>query len=110
MTATTHVRLSYVSYKTEFEATDRAVLFGKLVELASGVVKLWSSDLYHDAMWLSEHMVGHGVVFYFGVRETGTSLDKSEANVSAFNDSVYRVTARVVNGMSTAQIEKVFSR
>lgn len=51
----------------------RALLFGAMVERARPVVQHYLSDLYHDAVWVSEHVVG-ATEFLWMVRENGTDL------------------------------------
>ena len=68
----------------------RAALFGVLVGLARDTVKHYQSDLYHDAIWL------HGVamrpmVFFYGVRESGTDLSFDEDYVRQLNTKIWRI-------------------
>lgn len=61
--------------------TARARLFAKLMELAvtSGRTKNYLSDLYHDAMWLSQ-MEGNET-FWFIARTDGTHIFRDESLV-----------------------------
>ena len=64
-------------------------IFGQLVKLAidKGIAH-YHSDLYHDAIWIRRHWeaIVEAGVFFYGVRETGTSIGL-DANYVAAIDS-----------------------
>lgn len=72
----------------------RQLIFGQLVKLACPVVSHYHSDLYHDAMWLNSHIPDgmYRMVFFYGVRSTGTSIGTDHQLVATSNDHVYRIT------------------
>lgn len=99
------LRLGYTSYKVELEESDCARVFGELLKLAEGKISAYTSDLYHDAMWLSQNLVGkHGTEFYFGVRASGTSIDWSTFVVQEHSDFTWRISVRVIDGSTCMDI------
>lgn len=55
------------------ESSIRAKVFGHMVELSRDRVKFYQSDLFHDALWLKEEMIGP-MSFEWVVRESGTHI------------------------------------
>jgi hypothetical protein len=53
--------------------TIRALLFGEMVKRAKPVVKEYPSDLYHDAVWITENVNGP-TEFWWMVRHSGTNV------------------------------------
>jgi len=103
---TRSIRLGYESYKVDLSESDSPKVFGELLKLASGIVKAYGSDLFHDAVWLYRNVPGTpGVAFYYGVRESGTSLSRDLGDVAPFNASVWRVTVRVIDGSTVMDID-----
>lgn len=104
--STKSLRLGYTSHKVDLDDSDCARVFGELLRLAEGNVKAYTSDLYHDAMWLRENVAGKpGTSFYYGVRESGTSLAWSVFTVRASCPAVWRVTVRVIDGSTILDID-----
>lgn len=99
------LRLGYESYKVELSESDCARAFGELLQLAEGTVKHFTSDLYHDAMWLHENLPGkHGTEFYYGVRESGTSIGWSRFVAQELSDVSWHVSIRVIDGSTMMDI------
>lgn len=84
-------------------------LFGQMVVLAQPVIAHYHGDLYNDAMWIHKHLPAqlpqggwpipadqdHSVfIFYYGVRDTGTSIGTDLDLVSYNNPNVYMFTVR----------------
>lgn len=61
----------------DLEGNIRALLFDQLLERALPVVKEYRSDLFHDAMWLREHLTSERLEFDFMVRHSGTNIGTS---------------------------------
>lgn len=81
------------------QSTIRAVLFGTMVDLARDRIKHYRSDLYHDALWISENITGPRQ-FDWVVRESGTFIGEVVQYVSDddWTDTVrYRFDIRVEN-------------
>jgi hypothetical protein len=55
------------------QSTVRAMVFGKMVELAKDRIKFYQSDLYHDAIWLLNTLTGP-LQFDWIARESGTFI------------------------------------
>lgn len=71
-------------------STIRAHVFGVMINLARDRVKNYKSDLYHDALWLSEWLIGP-MRFDWIARESGTFIG---AVVQHITDSEWEDTAR----------------
>ncbi len=57
----------------DIQTTVRANVFAILMDLSNDRVKYYKSDLYHDAIWLSENITGC-MQFDWVVRESGTFI------------------------------------
>jgi hypothetical protein len=55
------------------------LVFGRLVRLAAPVIRRYESDLFHDALWLREHLAGTEFTFFWSVGESGTHIGTDEA-------------------------------
>ena len=62
------------------ESTIRATLFAKLLELARDRVKVYQSDLFHDALWIKERVTGP-MSFEWIARESGTFIGDSTLHI-----------------------------
>jgi hypothetical protein len=60
----------------DYKSTIRSTVFGVMIELARDRVKHYVSDLYHDATWLTESLVGP-MQFEWIARESGTFIGES---------------------------------
>lgn len=98
--------LGYVTGRTEIDESNRAVLFGELVKLAVPVIKAYHSDLFHDAIWLTEHVKGPEFTFYYSIDDCGTLIG-TELKLVLARDHRYRITVRVDEGKSELDIEKL---
>ena len=86
----------------EFNALPiRAAVFGHMVEHAMPVLKQYHSDLFHDTLWLTEHMDGP-TSFDWLVRASGTDIGDNArvmAGIDHGPDNVlYRVTLACERG------------
>jgi hypothetical protein len=82
------------SGETDMESI-RARVHGELVQLAIPVLKLYHSDLYRDAVWMQKYVTEETPTpyhFFFGVRNTGTSIGTDLTLVRYGNTAVYCVT------------------
>lgn len=73
----------------------RALLFGAMLQRAAPVLKHYRSDLYHDALWVDDHITD-AMTWTWLVRECGTNLGddadlRVEAGVGA-EAAYYRLT------------------
>lgn len=71
----------------------RAQIFHELAKLSMGTVVHYLSDFYRDAIWLKTYVTGDAFTFYFGFRDTGTSIG-TDADLVKYGNSaqnVYRV-------------------
>lgn len=75
----------------ELQNAARALLFGKMLDEAIGMVKAFRSDFYHDADWMRRYLKDEDNSFYFGYREYGTSIGTELAAVDFGNDVVLYV-------------------
>lgn len=57
----------------ESEYSIRAMLFSRMLDLAEGRIKHYSSDLFHDALWLERNITGP-MGFDWIARESGTFI------------------------------------
>lgn len=55
-------------------ADNRQLIFGQLMALAQPLLKNYLSDIYHDAIWVSEHVTGDRFEFWYGVDDSGTAI------------------------------------
>lgn len=67
-----------------------ARIFAEMLSLALPTVKHYQSDLYHDALWLAKGMPTNEP-WWFGIRESGTSIGTDHRLVSAYNAKTYRM-------------------
>lgn len=58
------------------QTTVRAITFSKMLELARDRVKFYVGDLYHDALWLNEYLIGP-MQFEWVPRESGTHIGET---------------------------------
>lgn len=85
----------------------RAALFGKLLDLAFPIVEHYRGDIFRDALWIDRHVNGP-CRFFYGVRDTGTSIGFSQRDVAAMDgNETYSVTLTENDGLWRAQIERV---
>ena len=93
----------------------RAAVFGILVQLAAPTVRHYHSDLFHDANWLTKHVVlpdspawmeGHFLTtFAYGVRDTGTDIGTDIELIKRHNERVFQViVSRDEGGLWTANV------
>jgi hypothetical protein len=80
--------IGYETGRTEIGDIDRAETFGRLIGITRPILAFYCSDLYHDARWIHDNVTGPDVTFYFGVRESGTSIGFDHALVKAYNVAV----------------------
>jgi hypothetical protein len=71
-------------------------VFAVLHQLTHERVQHYQGDYYHDALWIERHVpahVGRGVTFsfYYGARDTGTSIGDDFALVAIGNEHVWEV-------------------
>lgn len=95
-----------------------ALLFGEMVRRATPIMREYQSDLYHDALWMEQHLTP-GKSFDWLIRPSGTNLSdepdthKNNAHIGvrigAGDTAVlYRVTLRVHgHGEYTADFQSV---
>jgi hypothetical protein len=72
----------------------RAAIFGRLVRLAKGTLEQYHSDLYHDALWINEHVTGRLAVFFFSYNEGGTTIG-TDGSPNLHRDNRYRLVAHI---------------
>lgn len=101
---TTTVRLGYETGNTTINESARAGVFARLVGITRPILAHYTSDLYHDARWIAEHVTGDDFTFYYGVRETGTSIGTDESDVSSHNLAIYRVRVWVADGNTMVSV------
>lgn len=59
----------------------RSLIFEQMLKMSEERLEHYRSDLYHDAMFLNELELpkeGEEVVFWYGVRPTGTTIIEDE--------------------------------
>jgi hypothetical protein len=100
--------IGYETGRTEIGDIDRAETFGRLIGITRPILAFYCSDLYHDARWIHDNVTGPDVTFYFGVRESGTSIGFDHALVKAYNVAVYRIRVWVDNGDSSVSVDSIF--
>jgi hypothetical protein len=69
-------------------------IFREMFRRAVPVVKFYEGDLFHDALWIKANIAGPSEDrqgFYYGVRDTGTSIGFDESLVSYSNKITYYV-------------------
>ncbi len=93
--ARTGTRLLYISHATDVRPA-LSLMFGELVKLAAPVLTHFHGDLYHDALWLHQHVTGDTFTFYWSVRATGTTIG-TEAPTSQCTHA-YRFTMTCRDG------------
>jgi hypothetical protein len=102
-------RIGYETGRTEISETGtHAAVFAELVTLSRPIVSHYLSDLYHDALWLSRNLTGSDTTFYYGLRETGTSIGFDADLVGAHNVALYRIRVYVVDGETSVTRSAVF--
>lgn len=72
--------LSYSTGRTTIDDS-AALVFGELVKLTHPVLQGFRSDLYHDAMWLSERLKGDDVTFFYAFDDSGTQICSTEGDL-----------------------------
>lgn len=68
----------------------KAALTGKLWKIAGPIVQHYHSDVYRDVHWIDKYVDGEAA-FYFGIRDTGTSIGTARDEVAYSNAYLYRV-------------------
>lgn len=101
------VRLCYETGATEIKSSARALAFGMLAELAVPYVKRYMSDLYHDVHWVSDFLIGSDVTFFYGVRESGTSIGLDESAIVEFNERAWRARVWVDGGTTRMELTPI---
>lgn len=99
-------RLLYDNTATGIESAV-AEVFGRLLNLGLPLLTHYHSDLYHDALWLQEHLKGPSMVFFFGIRPTGTSIGRDVKLVRGYNTIAYRVTVTCDGGAISMGVENL---
>lgn len=61
--------------------TAAAYVHGELAKLAMPVLRAYHSDLYHDALWIHEHVKGDAIEFFYSFNDTGTCIGTDSALV-----------------------------
>lgn len=72
------------------QSSIRSYVFGKMIDLSKDRIKHYQSDLYHDAMWLNEYLIGPMQIDWV-VRESGTFIGEVTMHI---NDSEWEKIAR----------------
>lgn len=67
-------------------------IFAELLELARPIVLSYTSDLYHDALWLERYVRGTEFSFVWSCDETGTAIGTDEK--LGVREYAYRFTVR----------------
>lgn len=71
-------------------------VYGKLIGRASGDVRHYLGDFYHDAIWCKNKITGTDpVTFWYVWDEAGTFTAEGEPTVARFRDKGMRVTVRL---------------
>ncbi len=83
-----------------------ALVFGHLADLCAPVLQAYRSDLYHDAMWLTEHVTGQAVSFFFAFTDSSTYIGDDE-KLARMRQHVYTVTAFIVDGSAYLNAEQI---
>lgn len=68
-------------------------LYAELLKKALDTpLKAYHCDLYHDAVWIGDHVQFRYApfTFYYGVRETGTSIGTNFDSVRQMNERVFK--------------------
>lgn len=81
-------------------------VFGKLADLSAPVLIAYRSDLYHDALWLQEHMTGQVLSFFYSFNQTGTYIGEDES-LARMREHVYKLTAFIVGDAAYLHTEQV---
>lgn len=90
-------------------------LFEALLNQTLPVVKHYRCDYYHDAMWISHHVPrvleeGESFTFYYGARETGTSIQsdlKLSKEFLKYNTRAWTVTVTNLKNKITVSFEAI---
>ncbi len=92
-------------------------LFHELATLAWPVVEHYRGDLYHDAHWLDHFVSGYpswkGAMddvcthFFYGVRQSGTSIGTDPRYVAINSDKMYEITLTNDDGKWDVEIEDI---
>lgn len=99
-------------FRVEEIADVRPLLFGHLVEISKENTH-YLSDYYHDVHWLdkyltAENLTDNAFTFFYGVRNTGTSIGTDEELVTIHNEFVWKVTLACDDRLSwTATFETI---
>lgn len=101
MTQESTFRLGYDRDTTDV-AKSVQLVFGHLFRIAAPIVKWYHSDLYHDAMWLREYMVGESFTFLWSVDEDGTLIGTDL--IAATRDHKFAFTVKVDDGSTMLKI------
>lgn len=91
-------------------AAVRQFVFAEMVKLAAPVLTHYHSDLYHDALWLNEHVNGTRAVFAWSFNGTGTTIGTDETLVFSSRSHWVRFTVTAEGGNGTVRYEIVQER
>lgn len=111
MSSTVRTRLMYDNSTTGIWPA-RMLVFGELVKLAIPAIEHYHSDLFHDALWLEQHLSGEpmgsgwssgrGMSFYWSVDESGTTIGIERVGMRR---NAYRITVTNVGGSISMEAE-----
>lgn len=101
------VKLAQWFDEPDIPTTGQARLFGELVKLATPIVEMYHSDLYHDANYIRENVVTHGDWFYYCIDDYGTHIGQYEAILEHRKTAQYLVTLRHESQVWYATIERI---
>lgn len=92
--------MEHLLYDSAAKGVDVATaqVFGRLLNLGVPLLTHFHSDLYHDALWLQEHLTGTECTFFYGVRQTGTLVGFSLEYVKPYSTRTFAVTVKLDNG------------
>lgn len=80
----------FLRYDDELTTSVKAILFGEMVRKVSPHVNFYLSDYYHDVHWIDENIKAMAT-FYYGCRDTGTSLGTDRDLVVANNKRAWKI-------------------
>lgn len=77
-----------------WEFKDTQTLFLWMMETSRDTIKSYSTDAYHDAVWLREHAQGSdpGLTFYWSYNDTGTSMGTCLESVTREDGKLFKIT------------------
>jgi hypothetical protein len=83
----------------------RQLVFGHLLSIAAPIVQHYHSDLYHDAIWLSRHLSGPSMTFYWSVDDCGTQIGTDA--IGHNRREAYRVTVAIEGYRAVLTMERI---